>query len=924
MHTTIESPPPGGSRGASLTRALAAFFILGWYSFGVVAEGTTNLAASKAQPTSPATEATVQLIVWPNATGGDFGEQTDTWAAESDQEWQVAVKTESEAFVYLIGYSQHHAASLIWPPPGDLSLGRTIPGEVRVFPSGETYLSGSLLAGAQSLLVVVSTKALDEISSTLVRIEATNGSLAALRIALKPNAIQIIGRSEKHQQPDDQGIHNQPLRLFGDAGGAIVQTDALQLESAVGIDDDIWSWFSADGVLGAEQNLEPQAVLLPAPDADVDPAPETEVDPQIGGLADALGSDFFASSGEDVPTPQDMAIELGNEVVLAKSLPIEELEDLLPPKNRGGVLPVLRFPAPLISAPMPRWPQQELVKIATATEPIELFLLTANDAYVDSRELVAQSQPPPEGDMDEISMSPRVDGTGAGVGQLFGKLLWWRTANEKDEPAELNALLPDDVATPGSKVHPEPQVVVVRATPAPVAGVLKSGIPDQENNNVGVADLFASKSVFMRTSDLPVHPDHLRDSGNPATTPDLPQADGTSLAFGELSGALPTRPELTTTSESESSDHTTETDWLARFSSFFSSRDSVSGDITEEVVIAPAEQVVGKTAEISQPRVILPASLVVLDDESGVITGPRSQRRDSVRLGQNRESALANATVLGGQGNLIRRVLKEVEEPPEPANSGQQQDFPLPATELAHSGADEPVGLLVTPIDLPDSVSFPVPIDSNLTTVSIDVESHDDVSASVVLVVSPGGMGTGTVIDSVGHILTNWHVVKDAPTALVIPKKSGEGRPDSDRVLLAKVVRLNRFSDLALLQLLAPTTLQPVPMAPTAWLERGQIIHAIGHPIGNEWRHTVAKVNRMKSNGTWHSGNDVTHRGSIISAQLSHESGDSGTPLFNGDLQLVGIGAAKGNRPRQLNALSLETIIQFLGDAYSGPLVAGD
>ena len=173
--------------------------------------------------------------------------------------------------------------------------------------------------------------------------------------------------------------------------------------------------------------------------------------------------------------------------------------------------------------------------------------------------------------------------------------------------------------------------------------------------------------------------------------------------------------------------------------------------------------------------------------------------------------------------------------------------------------------------------------------------------------------------------MTNWHVVRNSPVVLVIPKKTDEASPDAGNVLLAEVVRLNRFSDLALLQVLdPPDTLQPVAIAPTPRLERGQTIHAIGHPNGPAWRHTVAKVSRVKSKGTWHSGNNLTHRGSLISAEVRGDSGDSGAPLFNDRVQLVGISTAKGNRPGQLNALSLESILPFLGEQHGGPLVAGD
>ena len=352
-----------------------------------------------------------------------------------------------------------------------------------------------------------------------------------------------------------------------------------------------------------------------------------------------------------------------------------------------------------------------------------------------------------------------------------------------------------------------------------------------------------------------------------------------------------------------------DTDLWSRFTSLFAGTPE-SDDATNEIVPNVVEQVVAQTEKLSQSIPVASTTLETVGYSSGIITGPPSTYQSSVQIGvggQGRQQTPANTQVLGAEGDLIRRLLDEVKEYPTQAVS-----VPEAATVATN-----------VVIESPDPVALPTPLEGAVA--NINGEVADDVSASVVLVVSPGATGTGTVVSDYGHVLTNWHVVKDSPTVLVIPKKPSEASPDAEHVLLADVVRLSRFSDLALLKIRnTPEDLLPVAIAPTPRLDRGQTIHTIGHPHGAVWRHTIAKVSRLKSNGTWHSGDNLTHRGSLISAQVAGDHGDSGAPLFNDSLQLVGISAAKGNKPGQLNALSLETILQFLGDAQGTPLLAGD
>lgn len=643
-------------------------------------------------------------------------------------------------------------------------------------------------------------------------------------------------------------------------------------------------------------------------------------DPQLQGLADALALDVPSVSpiDDDGSDSKDQIIEYSVEEVVDITLPITGLDDLLPPINRGGALPTLRFPGPRVSPPILDGPEAENINIATAIDGIDQFLLDAGSDDDGVRELVASVQLP----VAEPDSSRSDDGEGK-MDQILRKLFWWRST--EPEPGEPES--PDSAVVSANEpivVDREPEVVVVQSRTETQAQARRREVvtvtpPEVATVTPPIAAELADVSIQQNAGSVKVakgRPEIVAEAIEELSV-EPPVSSGSPQTVGQVTAQ----------------DDDVDPSLWARFAGLFAGDGESSKDTTEPNMTALAEQaeldavvpVLDQTADSSPPGVTAPATLEVHDYDSGLINGPRSKHQTPVRLGQDRETALANATVLGAEGDLIRRLLGEVEDSASPAGSEPAPVIESPEQPPVQTAATETPSLLVTPVDLPGPLLPPLPLDSNAVGVVIDVETGDDVSSSVVLVVSPGGTGTGTVIDGFGHVLTNWHVVKDSPSVLVIPKKLGEARPDEDQILLARVVRLNRFADLALLRMLdPPENLKPVAIAPTPRLERGQTIHAIGHPNGAAWRHTVARVARLKSKATWQSGNNLAHRGSLISADVRTEPGNSGAPLFNDHLQLVGISAAKGTRPGQVNALSLETILQFLGDVQGGPLVASD
>src|SRR5215472_243886 len=87
------------------------------------------------------------------------------------------------------------------------------------------------------------------------------------------------------------------------------------------------------------------------------------------------------------------------------------------------------------------------------------------------------------------------------------------------------------------------------------------------------------------------------------------------------------------------------------------------------------------------------------------------------------------------------------------------------------------------------------------------------------------GMGSGAVIDNQGHIVTNFHVVRDADQLQVtLADKSKHN---------ARVVGTDPNNDLAVIQIDVPRGgLTPIPLGTSKGLLVGQKVLAIGNPFG--------------------------------------------------------------------------------------------
>ena len=145
-------------------------------------------------------------------------------------------------------------------------------------------------------------------------------------------------------------------------------------------------------------------------------------------------------------------------------------------------------------------------------------------------------------------------------------------------------------------------------------------------------------------------------------------------------------------------------------------------------------------------------------------------------------------------------------------------------------------------------------------------------------------LGSGFVIDSSGHILTNAHVVLGASKVQV----GFGGTLGSTKNYNATVVGLDRSTDVAVLKVDAPASaLHPLTLGNSSHVNVGDPVVAIGNPLGETRTATAGIVSAVNRDIGSLQGN-VQIRGAIqTDAAINH--GNSGGPLINDQGQVVGI-----------------------------------
>ncbi|BDZ41287.1 hypothetical protein GCM10025865_05860 [Paraoerskovia sediminicola] len=146
-----------------------------------------------------------------------------------------------------------------------------------------------------------------------------------------------------------------------------------------------------------------------------------------------------------------------------------------------------------------------------------------------------------------------------------------------------------------------------------------------------------------------------------------------------------------------------------------------------------------------------------------------------------------------------------------------------------------------------------------------------------------GGEGSGVVIDTDGHIVTNNHVVSGAESVSVTLSDG--------RLYEAEIVGTDPTTDLAVVKLKdAPDDLQPASIGDSDTVAVGEPVLAVGNPLGLANTSTTGIVSALdrpvSASGEDTSDVVVTN---AIQIDAAVNPGNSGGPLFDAEGNVIGI-----------------------------------
>jgi S1-C subfamily serine protease len=170
-----------------------------------------------------------------------------------------------------------------------------------------------------------------------------------------------------------------------------------------------------------------------------------------------------------------------------------------------------------------------------------------------------------------------------------------------------------------------------------------------------------------------------------------------------------------------------------------------------------------------------------------------------------------------------------------------------------------------TVIDVVDSVSPAV--------VRLDVKPSEQARQ--------GGSGSGVIVSPDGLVLTNSHVV-GGTSRLRVTTADGQS-------LTAVVVGDDPDTDLALLRVNESVTLPFAPLGDSRHLRRGQLVIAIGNPLGFESTVTAGVVSALGRSLRARTGRLIDD---LIQTDAALNPGNSGGPLVSSRGEVVGINTA--------------------------------
>lgn len=158
----------------------------------------------------------------------------------------------------------------------------------------------------------------------------------------------------------------------------------------------------------------------------------------------------------------------------------------------------------------------------------------------------------------------------------------------------------------------------------------------------------------------------------------------------------------------------------------------------------------------------------------------------------------------------------------------------------------------------------------------------------------PQGTGSGIVWDKEGHIVTNFHVIRDSGNARVTLLAPGSNGKES-KTFSASVTGIDPDKDVAVLQIdtagdpSIKKMLQPIKRGTSRDLKVGQLALAIGNPFGLDHTLTTGIISGLGREMRSPNNRPITN---VIQTDASINPGNSGGPLLDSQGRLIGMNTA--------------------------------
>jgi 2-alkenal reductase len=164
------------------------------------------------------------------------------------------------------------------------------------------------------------------------------------------------------------------------------------------------------------------------------------------------------------------------------------------------------------------------------------------------------------------------------------------------------------------------------------------------------------------------------------------------------------------------------------------------------------------------------------------------------------------------------------------------------------------------------------------------------------------GAGSGFVWDTLGHIITNYHVVAGVQKITV--------RFGSDETLRGDVIGTAPDYDLAVIRMQGPPRrFAPIPQGDSKNLQVGQVVYAIGNPFGLTRTMTKGIISALDRSIPTESQREIK---GVIQTDAAINPGNSGGPLLDSAGRVIGVTAAivsqSGNFSGVGFAVPIETV----------------